>query len=95
MDIWVPANSEGKKLPAMVWTYGSGFTASSKSQDTPNGLFNLTTNFVFVSYNYRLGIAGLANGATLLHEGGTSDLDLWDVQHAFQLDQEVHQHLQW
>lgn len=45
MDIWAPANSTGKKLPVMVWTYGGGFTGGSKSQNTPEGLFNLTTEF--------------------------------------------------
>jgi carboxylesterase type B len=84
VDVWAPPNPEGKKLPVFVWTYGGGFTAGSKSQNTPEGLFNLTTDFVFVAYNYRLGITGLANGPTLLHEGGTSNLALWDVQHAFQ-----------
>lgn len=84
VDVWAPPNVEGKKLPVLVWTYGGGFTAGSKSQNTPEGLFNLTTDFVFVAYNYRLGITGLANGPTLLHEGGTSNLALWDVQHAFQ-----------
>lgn len=84
MDIWAPANSQGKKLPVMVWTYGGGFTGGSKYQNTPEGLFNLTKDFIFVSYNYRLGITGLANGPTFLHEGGTSNLALWDVQHAFQ-----------
>lgn len=37
-----------------------------------------------MSYNYRLGITGLANGPTLLHQNGTSNTGLWDVQHAFQ-----------
>ncbi|KAL3418750.1 carboxylesterase family protein (secreted protein) protein [Phlyctema vagabunda] len=84
MDVWAPANSAGKSLPVMVWTYGGGFTGGSKSQNTPEGLFDLSTDFVFVAYNYRLGITGLANGPTLLHEGGTSNTALWDVQHAFQ-----------
>lgn len=46
--------------------------------------FDLTTDFVFVAYNYRLGMAGLANGPTFLHQGGTSNAGLWDVQHALQ-----------
>ncbi|CAG7949948.1 unnamed protein product [Penicillium salamii] len=29
MDVWAPANSKGKKLPVMVWTYGGGFTGGS------------------------------------------------------------------
>ncbi|KAG9239568.1 Alpha/Beta hydrolase protein [Amylocarpus encephaloides] len=84
MDVWAPANSAGKNLPVMVWTYRGGFTGGSKSQNTPEGLFNLTTDFIFVAYNYRLGITGIANGVTLNHEGGTSNVGLWDVQHAFQ-----------
>ena len=84
MDIWAPANSANKSLPVMVWTYGGGFTGGSKSQNTPEGLFDLSTDFVFVAYNYRLGMTGLANGPTLLHEEGTSNVALWDVQHAFE-----------
>ncbi|KAH8600207.1 esterase [Bisporella sp. PMI_857] len=87
MDIWVPANSAGKSLPVMVWTYGGGFTGGSKSQNTPEGLFDLSTDFIFVAYNYRLGITGLANGPTLLHEGGTSNTAIWDVSHAFEWTQ--------
>jgi carboxylesterase type B len=87
MDIWAPANSEGKKLPVMVWTYGGGFTGGSKSENTPEGLFDLSTDFIFVAYNYRVGITGLANGPTLLHEGGISNTAIWDVQHAFQWTQ--------
>lgn len=84
LDIWAPANSAGKSLPVMVWTYGGGFTGGSKSQNTPEGLFDLSKDFVYVAYNYRLGLTGLANGPTFLHEGGTSNTAIWDVQHAFQ-----------
>ncbi|KAF1926019.1 alpha/beta-hydrolase [Didymella exigua CBS 183.55] len=84
MDVWVPANiPEGTKLPVLVWTYGGGFTGGSKAQNTPEGLFNLSTEFIFVSYNYRLGITGLGNGPSYAHEGGTTNVALWDVEHAF------------
>ena len=83
MDVWAPANSAGKSLPVLVWSYGGGFTGGSKAENTPEGLFNLTTDFVFVSYNYRLGMTGIANGPTLLHEGGISNTGIWDVQQAF------------
>ncbi|CZR65404.1 related to triacylglycerol lipase [Phialocephala subalpina] len=84
MDIWASANFKGKKLPVMVFTYGGGFTGGSKTLNTPEGLFDLTTDFVFVAYNYRLGMTGLANGPTLLHQGGASNTALWDIQQAFQ-----------
>jgi acetyl esterase/lipase len=83
MDIWAPANSAGKSLPVLQWTYGGGFTGGSKSQNTPEGLFDLSTEFIFVSYNYRLGMTGLANGPLLLHQGGVSNPSVWDVQQAF------------
>lgn len=84
MDVWAPANAGNKSLPVLFWTYGGGFTSGSKAQNTPEGLFDLTTDFIFVSYNYRLGFAGLANGPTFLHQGGISNVGLWDVQHALQ-----------
>lgn len=52
------------------------------TQVLTNLQFDLTTDFIFVSYNYRLGMAGLANGPTLLHQNGTSNVALWDVEHA-------------
>ncbi|KAF8849421.1 carboxylesterase family protein-like protein [Acephala macrosclerotiorum] len=58
-----------KSLPVLIWTYGGGFTGA--------------TNFVFVAYNYRLGMTGLANGPSFLHNGGTSNTAIWDVQQAF------------
>ncbi|KUJ24458.1 carboxylesterase family protein-like protein [Mollisia scopiformis] len=83
MDIWAPANSGNKSLPVMVWTYGGGFIFGSKSQNSPEGLFDLSNEFIFVAYNYRLGLTGLANGPTFLHNGGTSKSAVWDVQQAF------------
>lgn len=83
MDVWAPANSEGKKLPVMVWTYGGGFTGGSKSENTPEGLFDLSKEFVFVSFNYRLGITGIANSVSLTHQGATDNVALYDVEHAY------------
>ncbi|KAJ5720187.1 esterase [Penicillium malachiteum] len=83
LDVWAPANSTGKKLPVLVYVFGGGFTAGSKIQSTPEGLFDLSKEFIFVAFNYRLGFSGLANGPTFLHEGGTSNTAVWDVAHGF------------
>ncbi|KAF4554992.1 Carboxylesterase-like protein 4 [Elsinoe fawcettii] len=85
LDVWVPAKAltSKQKLPVAVWTYGGGFTGGSKSQNTPEGLFNITKDFIFVAYNYRLGITGLANGPTFAHEGGSTNTAIRDVEHAF------------
>lgn len=50
--------------------------------NSDNVQFDLTTDFIFVSYNYRLGMTGLATSPTFLHQGGTSNVGLWDVEHA-------------
>ncbi|KAG2502707.1 hypothetical protein JM18_009813, partial [Phytophthora kernoviae] len=84
LDVWAPADAAGRNLPVLVWTYGGGFTGGSKSQNTPEGLFDLTQDFIFVGYNYRLGITGLATGPTYQHEGGTGNLCVWDSTHAFE-----------
>lgn len=56
----------------------------AKKKTKKNLQFDLTTDFVFVAYNYRLGMAGLASSTTLMHQGGTSNAGLWDVQQALQ-----------
>ncbi|RLN79585.1 hypothetical protein BBJ28_00004319 [Nothophytophthora sp. Chile5] len=82
LDVWAPANATN--LPVMVWTYGGGFSGGAKNQNTPEGLFDLSQDFVFVAYNYRLGITGLATGPTYQHEGGTANLVVWDSTRAFE-----------
>ncbi|KAF2706201.1 esterase [Pleomassaria siparia CBS 279.74] len=85
LDVWAPSNiTAGSKLPVIVWTYGGGFTGGSKSESTPEGLFDLSTDFIFVAYNYRLGITGLGNGPRYAHQGGATNAALWDVQQAFE-----------
>ncbi|RLN02770.1 hypothetical protein BBJ28_00011396 [Nothophytophthora sp. Chile5] len=84
LDVWAPADAAGRNLPVMVWTYGGGFTGGSKNENTPEGLFDLSQDFVFVAYNYRLGLTGLATGPTYQHEGGTGNLCVWDATHAFE-----------
>jgi carboxylesterase type B len=87
MDVWVPTSPTKRgPLPVMVWQHGGAFTVGSKvqqaaDQTTPEGLFSLTSDFIFVSFNYRLGLAGLATGSTFNHGGGTSNAGLWDTEH--------------
>ncbi|ESZ93692.1 hypothetical protein SBOR_5932 [Sclerotinia borealis F-4128] len=82
LDVWAPANSVNKSLPVVVWSRGR-FIFGSKTAVTPKALFSLSKEFIFVAYNYRLGMTGLANGPTLNHEGGTSNAVVWDSAHAF------------
>ncbi|QSZ35471.1 hypothetical protein DSL72_008341 [Monilinia vaccinii-corymbosi] len=83
LDVWAPANSADKSLPVVVWSHGGRFIFGSKTASTPEALFALSKEFIFVAYNYRLGMTGLANGPTLNHEGGTSNAMVWDSAHAY------------
>ncbi|GMF20929.1 unnamed protein product [Phytophthora fragariaefolia] len=53
LDVWAPANATN--LPVMVWTYGGGFSAGSKSQNTPEGLFDLSQDFWVKTYISKFG----------------------------------------
>ena len=43
----------------------------------------LYMEFIFVSFNYRLGITGIANSVSLTHQGATDNVALYDVEHAY------------
>ncbi|PYH91981.1 alpha/beta-hydrolase [Aspergillus ellipticus CBS 707.79] len=47
LDIWAPANSTGTKLPVLMYTFCGGFTHGSKIQNTPEGLYDLSKDFIF------------------------------------------------
>ncbi|OJJ98574.1 hypothetical protein ASPACDRAFT_31262 [Aspergillus aculeatus ATCC 16872] len=84
LDVWTPANSTSKKLPVLMYVYGGGFTGGSKIQSTPEGLFDLSKDFIFVAANYRLGVTGLLNGPSFQHEGGAANAAVWDVTQALE-----------
>jgi para-nitrobenzyl esterase len=58
MNVWRPANSEGRKLPVMVWIYGGGFVNGGSSPAVYDGSQFARQGIVFVSFNYRLGRFG-------------------------------------
>ncbi|KAG6606502.1 Para-nitrobenzyl esterase [Phytophthora cinnamomi] len=84
LDVWAPVDAVGRNLPVLVYNYGGRFKLGSKSVNTPEGLFELSTDFIYVAYNYRLGLTGVATGPTYQHEGGVSNLAVWDATHAFE-----------
>ncbi|KAL4087851.1 hypothetical protein PRIC1_012282 [Phytophthora ramorum] len=84
LDVWAPCDAFGRNLPVLVYNYGGRFMLGSKSVNTPEGIFELSTDFIYVAYNYRLGITGVATGPTYQHEGGVSNLCVWDATHAFE-----------
>ncbi|KAM0752975.1 alpha/beta-hydrolase [Meredithblackwellia eburnea MCA 4105] len=87
VDVWAPASAiEGRaSLPVLFWNYGGGWTGGSKNENTPEGLFEQSSNgIVFVAYNYRLGIFGVLNGPTLQTSGGVSNVAVYDARKAME-----------
>ncbi len=70
LNVWVPANSESKKLPVMVWIYGGGFVAGTTSEARQDGSHLAQQGVVVVSMNYRLGVFGFLVHPELVTESG-------------------------
>lgn len=58
LNVWVPENDSGAKLPVMVWIYGGGFAAGTTSEARQDGSHLAQQGVIVVSMNYRLGIFG-------------------------------------
>ncbi|KAF2769025.1 carboxylesterase family protein-like protein [Teratosphaeria nubilosa] len=94
LDVVVPEkvfNNAGKgyDAPVLVWIYGGGYTAGSKSgSGNPAGLIaqsqdNSKDGLIYVSLNYRLGAFGWLSGPTF-QETGDANAGLLDQRFALQ-----------
>ena len=74
-DIYAPAAAftSNKKFPVAQWYWGGGYAFGSKTTNTPEGLYNVSKGFVWISCNHRLGVFGLVNGPTFANEGGATN----------------------
>ncbi|KAG2970089.1 hypothetical protein PC119_g23730 [Phytophthora cactorum] len=84
IDVWAPVDAVGHDLPVLVYNYGGRFKLGSKSVNTPEGRFEVSADFIYVSYNYRHGLTGVATDPTYQHEGGVSNIAVWDATHAYE-----------
>lgn len=79
----------GKGAPVLVWIYGGGYTAGSKSDSgNPAGLLARSggksgAGVIYVSLNYRLGAFGWLSGPTF-QENGTANAGLYDQRFALE-----------
>ena len=58
LNVWVPAGSEGKKLPVLVYFYGGGFVGGDGSEYRYDGASLARQGIVTVTVNYRLDVFG-------------------------------------
>ncbi|GAM89986.1 hypothetical protein ANO11243_080260 [Dothideomycetidae sp. 11243] len=84
-NVWAPAKAFelGAKYPVLVYWFGGGYVANGKGSVNPAGLYNITTDFVYVACNHRLGITGNAVGPSYQHQGGSTNMAVRDAEHAF------------
>jgi para-nitrobenzyl esterase len=58
LNVWMPAGSEGGKLPVLVYFYGGGFSAGDGSELRYDGASLARHGIVTVTVNYRLDVFG-------------------------------------
>lgn len=94
LDVVVPKSifdkaGKGYGAPVLVWIYGGGYTAGSKSDSgNPAGLLarseaNGQEGVIYVSMNYRLGAFGWLSGPTF-QANGTANAGLYDQRFALE-----------
>jgi carboxylesterase type B len=94
LDVVVPegifsSRNRGYGAPVLVWIYGGGYTAGSKSDSgNPAGLLDRSENnggqgVIYVAMNYRLGAFGWQSGPTFQADG-TANVGLYDQRFALE-----------
>ncbi|KAK3720604.1 hypothetical protein LTR37_003653 [Vermiconidia calcicola] len=94
LDVVVPQDifdnrGNGDGAPVLVWIYGGGYTAGSKSgSGNPAGLLRRSENrggqgVIYVAMNYRLGAFGWLSGPSF-QEDGTANAGLHDQRFALE-----------
>jgi len=98
LDVVVPEGilNSNKQHPVLVWIYGGGYTAGSKSgSGNPAGLLERSqmdnsSGVIYVAMNYRLGAMGWLSGPTF-QENATANAGLYDQRFALEwVQQNIH-----
>ncbi|KAI4752487.1 carboxylesterase family protein-like protein [Aureobasidium sp. EXF-3400] len=98
LDVVVPEGifNSNKQHPVLVWIYGGGYTAGSKSgSGNPAGLLERSqldnsSGVIYVAMNYRLGAMGWLSGPTF-QENATANAGLYDQRFALDwVQQNIH-----
>jgi carboxylesterase type B len=98
LDVVVPKGifNSNKQHPVLVWIYGGGYTAGSKSgSGNPAGLLERSqadnsSGVIYVAMNYRLGAMGWLSGPTF-QENATANAGLYDQRFALDwVQQNIH-----
>lgn len=58
LNIWIPAEKQGGKLPVAVWMYGGGLVSGHGAEKEFDGAEYTKRNVILVTFNYRVGLFG-------------------------------------
>lgn len=58
LNLWVPENAAGKRLPVAMWIHGGAFLTGCGFEKTFDGSFLAARGVIVVTINYRLGVFG-------------------------------------
>ena len=94
LDVYVPSKAiknPNLKLPVVVYIFGGAYILGSKDVYQPSlpfydgsGMMGQSgNNFIFVTFNYRLGAFGFLAGTTM-EKDGLPNAGLWDQRAAFE-----------
>jgi para-nitrobenzyl esterase len=80
LNIWAPAEHDGRPLPVMVWIHGGAFMSGSNAVPIYDGAALARQGIIVVSINYRLGVFGFAAFRDLANDpGGGANFGLQDI----------------
>jgi para-nitrobenzyl esterase len=65
LNVWSPAETQGERLPVMVWIHGGSFETGSGSFAVYSGRHLAAEGVVVVTINYRLGVLGFLSHPAL------------------------------
>ncbi len=80
LNIWAPAQDDGRPLPVMLWVHGGAFISGSNAVPVYDGAALARQGIIVVSINYRLGVFGFSAFRELAGDaGGGANFGLQDI----------------
>ena len=89
MDVWAPANAKARSCPSWCGPMAVASLAGPSRRTPQRVCLTCPKDFVFVAFNYRLGITGIADSVTAPHQDATDNVALYNVEHG-QVGEKVH-----
>ena len=93
LNVWAPADAQGKKLPVMVWIHGGAYTGGFGHEIEFSGNAIAQKEVILVTLNYRLGVCGFLAHPLLTAENGGKGSGNWGLLDQLAALQWVHNNI--